>query len=88
MYSFDNLQTNDSKRITLWVRHFCVYGSMARVSLTVASQLDLCISMTSFQVTLWFEGENDGNYNFNASKLELPGAANTRACWDVQVQET
>ena len=66
---------------------FCINGSLARVSLTVASKLDLCISMTTLQVTLWFEGENDGNYNFNARKLELLGAANTRAYWDVQVQE-
>ena len=60
---------------------------MARVSLTVASQLDLCISMTSFQVTLWFEGENDGDYNLNVHQLVELGAANTRANGDAQPHE-
>ena len=53
----------------------------------MASPLDLCIFMTTLQVTLWFDGENDGDYNLNARQLELLGAAITRASWDVQVQE-
>ena len=42
-------------------------------------------NIESVKVTLWVESEYDGDYNFNARKLELLGAANTRASWDVQV---
>ena len=55
--------------------------------MTVASQLDLCISMTTLQVIWWVGVEYDGDYNFNARKLELHGAVNTRASWDVQALE-